>query len=798
MRKTVVVLIGLFLCAMAFAQGHSIRLRLEDSSNGEPVGFATVHITKEGSKTALKYTLSDAEGNVHLEKIRAGKYTIASELMGYKNWQTEIELKGDLDLGTVKVDPDEQFIDAATVSATGNPIIVKKDTVEYNASSFLQTDNDMLEDLLKKLPGVEVSESGTVTFNGEEIKKITIEGKTFFLDDPQLATKNLPSKIVDKLKVIQKKSEQAEFTGIDDGEEEMVIDLTVKKGMLKGWFGNLMAGGGHDIPGKQTSSFGSDNGDWRYQGAGFIGNFTESRQLSIILNGNNTNNRGFNDISGSMMGNMRGGGGGMGRGQGGWGNSNGITTSYMAGANGAWTLFGGNMDLGGNYVFNGTEKEVLERSSKTTYLEDRNLIYDNGIPSKEGERMGGYNLTNSYGHRFGVRLEHKFSENTSIIFQPSVNFGNGNYSQFSRFKTSVDLLDDSPVQTLNDGFTNSTGKNKNLSTDGFFLFRQRLGIPGRTISFMGRYSFSWNQLLDGVNQSLTNDYTNGEISGVERVNQGFKSKSNSTSVFGRIVYTEPLGAGFYAEANYRFSYNRNYSNKETKDYPVLKDKEDGFIAESEGIPNPTYSNEITNESINHTAGLNLMFQKEKIRAQLGVAANPTYTYNRTIRANVDTTYTSKVLNWAPQAMLWYEINDNTNLRFFYHGRSAQPSTSQLMPVPDNTDPLNVSFGNPYLKPYFNHNMRGEFRFTNKKSFSTFNVFFNGSFVQSPIVNATWYGVDGVSYNMPVNGPVSVNANIRTFLNTPIAKSNFSIYNMLNLGYSASSSYVGSNIQTDKF
>jgi hypothetical protein len=168
-----------------------------------------------------------------------------------------------------------------------------------------------------------------------------IDGKSFFLDDPQLASKNIPAKMIEKIKVVEKKSDQALFTGIDDGEHETVIDLSVKPGMLDGWFGNLMAGGGHDVPGE-----GSDMSDPRFQAAAMTGKFSNDSQVSIILNGNNTNNRGFNDVAGGMMQDMRGGG--MGRGSGGWGGGNGISTSWMGGVNGAWDLVDGDMELAGN------------------------------------------------------------------------------------------------------------------------------------------------------------------------------------------------------------------------------------------------------------------------------------------------------------------------------------------------------------------------------------------------------------------------------------------------------------------
>ena len=295
---TALLLVVSFLPAAAQTH-HNITLQVLDASNDEPVGFATVSLSVPGSSTPAKYALSDGEGKAVLEKIKPGKYQLKIEILGYKVFTKEVEVTRAEDLGTFKMETDQQVLDAASVSATGNPILIKKDTIEYNASSFKTTENDMLVDLLKKLPGIEVSEDGTITSNGETINKITIEGKTFFLDDPQLATQNLPAKIVNKVKVVKKKSEQAEFTGIDDGNEETVIDLSVKRGMMKGLFGNIMAGGGHDLtPEAIRKDTWKDADYWRYQGAAMVGHFTDKSQISFIANANNTNNRGFNDLSG--------------------------------------------------------------------------------------------------------------------------------------------------------------------------------------------------------------------------------------------------------------------------------------------------------------------------------------------------------------------------------------------------------------------------------------------------------------------------------------------------------------------
>lgn len=787
--------------APAYAQGGSVRIELSDGKTGEPIAFATVSLLEEGSSKAYKYVLSTSEGKAEFTGVKKGTFKLKAELMGYNAYETTVKVEGKLvDLGMIKMGEDVQVLDAAKVSAVGNPITVKKDTIEYNASSFKTTDNDMLEELLKKLPGVEVGSDGSITANGETITKITIDGKTFFLDDPQLASKNIPAKIIQKVKVVEKKSDQAQFTGIDDGEEETVIDLSLKPGMMQGWFGNVQAGGGHDLQQKWS------DGDWRYQGAAMVGRFTDKSQLSIILNGNNTNNRGFNDMAGSMMSSMRGGGGGMGRGTGGWGGNNGITTSWMGGVNGAWTLFDGDMDLAGNYLYSGSAKSLLEKSDKITYLDNGDqLIYNNGGPESYGRNDGyGYSNTNTQGHRFGVRLEHKFSKNTSILFEPQVNFGSGSYNEYSDFTTSRYRSEYGDTVRTNDGFSHTLGNNKNWSTSGFLLFRQRLGKPGRTLSANVRYSFSGNRLLDALNQSLTRNYdiVDELANSVEDiVNQRITSVSNSQSINTRVSYTEPLGHDLYLEASYNYSWARSHSDKDAYNSGAI----DNFAAGWGGykrdgeVLDKTYSSEITNISQNHNAGLNLQYQKGKLRAQIGASLQPTTTHNSTdsYTRQIDTTYT--VWNWAPQAMFSYEFTDNSELRFFYRGRSSQPSTSQLMPVPDNSDPLNVSFGNPYLKPYFSHNMRGHFGYTNKQTFFSIRGRFGAGLVQNPITSAVWYGDNGGQYSMPLNGPSSGNASVDFFLNAPIAKSNFSIMNFFRTNFSQSSSYIGkSALRTDDY
>lgn len=786
--KLLLVSLAMMLSFSAFAQNSfDVKMKLVDAKTGEPIEFATASLTVKGEKTAAKYALADSEGTVALPKVRKGTYVLKAELLGYKPYEQEIVVEKNLDLGTVKMREDAEIIDAANVTAVGNPIIVKKDTVEYNASSFKTSDNDMLEDLLKKLPGVEVNSDGTITANGETIKKITIDGKTFFLDDPQLATKNLPAKIVEKVKVVERKSEQARFTGIDDGNEETIIDLSIYKGMMNGWFGNMMAGGGHDLPDKgyynDEHRF-ADEG-WRYQGAGIIGNFKEDSQISIILNANNTNNRGFNDLAGGMMRGMMGGGGMMGRGgMGGFGGGNGITSSWMGGANGAFDLFDGDMELSGNYLYNGSDSFVEEESHKITFMQDgSSLINDNTGNSRSG----------SQGHRFGIRLDHEFSESSSILFEPQFNFGSGSYSQRSDFASRTAMGNDTTF--TNRGFNDNRGDNNNWSASGRLLFRQRLGKPGRTLSANINYSFSNNEMA-GFNQSLTQ--TDVDADGVyenDIVNQRFDQLSTNSSLGGRLVYTEPLTSTLFLEANYQYTWNMSKSGKDTYNSGSMDFNESFMNYDPIGETyDPTYSSSILNRYVNQRAGITLSWQKEKINAQIGASLNPTDTHNETNGESYD----SKVLNWSPEARVRYHFNDNSNMMIYYNGRSAQPSTSQLMPVPDNTDPLNISLGNPYLEPYFNHNIRANYRYTNKKTFMSLNAGINGSLVQDAITNAQWYEA-GTRYSIPVNGPGTGSLNGNVMLNAPLGMSGFSIMSMTNARYNQSTSYEGNELlRTDRY
>ena len=781
--STAILLLFTFLPLAAQKAQNSVSATLIDDASGEPVGFATVSISVKNSTTPYKYALTNEKGKATLAEVKNGTYTFKAELMGLQTVEREIVVKDkNIDLGEIRMKTDTKLLDAASVSALGNPVVIKKDTIEYNATSFRTTENDVLEDLLKKLPGVEVDSDGSITANGKTIDKIYIDGKTYFMDDPALASKNLPAKIIEKVKVVKKKSEQAEFTGIDDGQEETVIDLSIQKGMMNGLMGNIRAGAGHDVPVQESSSsqFEPYN-DTRFTTNLFLGNFSEGKQFSVIGNANNGNNMGFGDFAGNMM---RGMGGGMRAGSGG------VTTSYMLGGNAGFDLFDDRMELVTNLAYSGTNTDSDQQSYRETYYDNYNQISNTKNISNSG----------SDGYRFGLRLEHEFSENSSIIFEPQINYGLGSYNTLEEFDTDTDDRNGNITDT-NDGFSYNAGDNHSVQASGRLMYRQRLGMPGRTLVINTNFSLS-NNTTDGLTQSLTRSYIGGAPKD-SIINQHTDQYSKSTSISGRASYTEPLGNDFYAELNYSYNWSRSNSEKTAYDIALMTGdfNVDNHLDYTDGArtKNTAYSNSITNQNIRQEIGANFMFRRDKILLQVGASLNPTRVSNYTERAayTIDTTYS--VLNWSPQAMVFYEPNDFTDVRFRYRGSTSQPSVTQLVPVLDNSNPINQSLGNPYLLPYFSHNFGGEFQYGNPQNYSSFSVRADGGFVQNPIVNSTWTNkLNGMSFTMPVNGPTSSNLSLFMFGNLPIYKQSVLLSNMTRFSVNNSSSYVGNNIDTDKY
>ena len=728
------------------AKGTFFRAVLLDSLTKAPIEFATFHAKYVGDKQPRKYALTDEKGVAVLQGMPIGRATITVEYMGYKTKKFTFDIKrGANEYGELLLSEDNNVLDAVVVSGVANQMVVKKDTIEYNASSFKINETDMLEELIKKLPGIEVDANGTITANGKEIKKVMIDGKEFFLDDPNLATKNLPAKIVEKVRVVERKSEQAQFTGIDDGDEEMVLDLGIKAGMMKGWFGNVGGGLGNPL---------ANDGDMKYEGAAMIGRFTDKSQVSIIANVNNTNNRGFTDVAGNMMGEMRMGG------RGGW-NSKGITTSWMGGINANKNFKREDSDIQGNLMYSGSDKLVEETMDRTTILSPDRTLYN---------YEKGFDKTYSDGIRFGGEFDYKLTDLTSILIRPNINIGKGDYESFNEFNTRTNM------DSTNKGYSRNWGDNNNQSVGTNVILRQKFNRPGRTMSLSVNFNHSNNE-SDGFNYSRTDYFKNNLVDSTAVVDQQFYRQNLSNVIAARLSYIEPLGRNYFIEGAYRYSYRLNESEKNT----YSKDASGAYTVLDE-----MYSTNYENTIIQQQAELNIMKQEEKYNISIGASLQPSKTISE--GRGRDTSYS--VVNFSPIARIDYRFTEDKFLRVRYRGRTSSPSISQMMPINDNSDPLKVVEGNPNLKPEFSHSLSTEYRVNNRQTFSWFSVGADATYTQDDIVSRREYREDGVQVSKYVNtnkGVYSVNG--RIMYNGKIGNSNFTINTFTRAGVNNSISYV---------
>ncbi|MDO5443407.1 MAG: outer membrane beta-barrel protein, partial [Bacteroidia bacterium] len=394
----------------------------------------------------------------------------------------------------------------------------------------------------------------------------------------------------------------------------------------------------------------------------------------------------------------------------------------------------------------------------------------------------------------------EFSKSANIIFEPQISYGWGDNSSLQTQNTS-NLYDNGTTKATNDGFSATNGDSKNMNASGMLMYRQRLGLPGRTLTSTVRFNYS-NTNNDGFTQSLTNNTNalSGETS-QSITNQRTEQLNKNASVNANVTYTEPMGNFFYIEANYQFQWNKQNSNKNAWNSGAVDVFDVNHLNYSTNgeVKDETYSNNIINDSKTHNVGANMLYQSDRLRAQVGATFRPQTTHNVTDRAayKIDTTFT--VYNWSPNAMVMWDANDYLNMRFFYRGNSSQPSISQLMPVPDNSNPMSISLGNPSLAPYFSHNVNSEFRYTNRQKFSSMNLRLNAGMTSNPIVNANWTSPTNVSYSMPFNGKNSTNASLNFTANFPVFVQNLTLSTTTSASTSSSYSYQGgTKINDEKY
>jgi len=720
-----------------------IKTTVLDSLTNEPVSFASVYVIPSKDTTITNFTLTGAEGEAKLEEVPYGSYVFHVEMMGYKPFVKERYFRErEVDMGTIRLKLDEQYLEAAVVSDVGNPIVVKKDTVEFNASSFRVGANAMLKDLLQRMPGMEITEDGKVKFNGEEIDKLTVGGRTFFFNDQSTALNNLPASVVDKIRVIDRESEQTRATGLQDGNREKVLDVALKKEYEKGWFGNAGLKGGTTLGEKEDDDLLRDNRGLLWSGNALVSAYSEKDQVTVIANGQN-----INDSNAVVV--IIGG--------------SGERTSFNQGLSSAAQL-GVNANtsrikdvatsLSVNYKYADTDTGT--RVERTTYQGDGNL----SSSSREGGK--------SYGHGLSANLElEKETGKVNFHFRPNFSYDKSDSYESSRAETSREgSFVNSSVST-----TDNHTERKYVIFDSDISFREIGGKQNRTLSFFVNPFYSVSDGSSGESSVLTTSQ------GDDTRAMTYSSNGVSYGAEGSIRYTEPVGQKWTFSAMADLDWSRSDRVR------------DAFDA---GGRNDYYSSVNRSDYLEQQYDLTAQCKfKEGSWITLGARAFGIQNETFSKSYGIEETTGKDQWDWYFSPTLRFQHtkgNDRISLSLSGYGR--QPYYSDKLPVLDISNPSRLSLGNVYLRPYSTTFFSSNWTRNNREKFSTVMAYLYGQLTDNSVVYALWYDPDGVLYSIPVNtAKQGVSASFVLNYTTPLdAKKNWSLTLSGGAGFYSSISY----------
>ena len=759
--KCLLMLLMILFSPMAFAQqsGVNVTGSVVEQGSDTPIEQATVRLLNVKDSAMVRGVVSARNGSFTLKNVKKGSYLLHITFIGYDPLYQPLQITGKknpVNVGKLELSDGAIELGEAVVIGKAPEVTVRNDTVEYNADSYKVTEGSVLEDLLKKMPGVEVDSEGKITVNGKEVKKVMVDGKEFFSDDPKVASKNLPAKMIDKLQVLDKKSDMAQMTGFDDGEEETVINLTVKPGMKQGWFGNAYGG------------YGSKD---RYEGNAMVNRFVNNDQITFMGGANNTNNMGFSDLASTMFSGMGGGGGR----RGGFGAGSGITSSGNAGLNFSKEFKPDKLTLGGNNRYSHSDNDARSKSDRQNILPGDSSSYDNSEA-----------MSRTKSDNFGVdfRLEWKPDTMTQLIFRPSFSFSHSMNDNFSD-ATTLDNERDTVNTNKSSNYSESNGYNLNASID----FSRKLNNKGRVFSatLSGGNSDSYS---DGMNRSDIVYFNQTDALKNSIIDQRSRYDNKGFNYRAYVSWVEPIGHNNFIQATYSISQRKQEALKN-----VYNQDADGIY----NVLDSAYSQSYRNNFISQRASLSFKSQRAKFNYTIGLNLDPSYSSSENFVG--DTTLskiTRKVVNLSPMAQFNYMFDKRTNLRIMYNGRTSQPSMTQLQPVADISDPTNITIGNPDLNPRYTNNVFIRFQqFTPEKQ-RAFMIMANGSYIINDIVSYTSYnqetGVKTTTYKN-VNGNYS--GNVRMMLNTPLKNKKFSINSMTMASFANSNGYINEEKNTNR-
>lgn len=716
--------IGLVLLLLAgwvmSAHSQSIRGKLLDLVNNKPLAGATLVLTPLKDSLAVRNAVADSTGVFRFQGLPVDSFFLKVRNIGYEEY-TQIVATNDsvpvIDLGTLFIPTSTVQLGDVTVVSKTPPTQQKGDTIQYNASQFKVNPDATIEDLVRKAPGITVEKDGTVTAHGEQVKKVTIDGRDFFGDDASAALKNLPAEVVDKIQVFDRLSDQAQFTGFDDGSSQKAINIVTKSGMRNGQFGRIYAG------------YGTDS---RYAAGGNVSFFKNNRRISVVglFNNINQQNFGSQDLLGvtSSGGNNRGGGnfgGGGNRGgnrSGGGGADNfqvgqqaGISKTNAAGINFS-DIWAKKLEVTGSYFFNNANN-LNEQTLRNQTIEDTAVITDQYSRSE----------SRNYNHRLNLRLEYKMDSANTLIITPSLNFQN-NRSVSNSMSASYRGLDDS-LNTFNGG-TSTERSGYNIRNN--ILYRHSFAKRGRTVSVNLSTSMNKNDGERYVIGKYRFFDPNGGPPKDSAQNQFTDDATNGYNLSANIAYTEPVGKTGQLQVNYSPSYSKNKADQQTFQYDQAGGKYTTF--------DPQLSNKFDNTTITQNGGISYRLGSSRDN-QLSFGANLQHSRLESERIfpnviSVEHSFT----NVLPNLQWRKKISPRSTMNLFYRSSTSFPSVTQLQDVVNNSNPLRVSVGNPNLKQSYTHLVSGRYTFTNTQKGQSFfaNLFLQAT--QNYISNAIFRAV----------------------------------------------------------
>lgn len=726
--------ISLLCLQSALSQKYSLQGIIE-TENNEPVELATAVLLNAKDSVLAGFSITSPKGKFKIDDVPEGNYNLTVSYLGYRDFTQAVEVKGDnkvIELSTINLEVASEVLNEVSITESHIPIMIKNDTVEYNASAFKTQEQDNVEALLKKLPGVEVDDDGTITAHGEEVEKVTVDGKEFFTNDPTVATKNLPADVVEKLQVFDESSDMAAFTGIDDGERTKTINIVLKDGKKAGYFG------------KANLGYGTDN---RYNGNFNINRFTKDVQMSFIGMTNNVNVQGFSfrDYVSFMggIGNFMSGGG------------RGSSTDLPINNGGLGNGFVNTDAFGVNFNWDPSESVTTNTSYFYTGIENiidqeifrENLLGNSGFTTEQDAMVNNASI----GHTINSTIRAELDSTQRIVARITAKVNDGTSMSNS---STINYSDVGLIQSQSLQDVASSADQTTLSVNITHL--KRLSKTGKYFSLNGRLGYSSNDGIGAVNNENTLSNTNGSSENVDILQSQLQTNAQVDYLL-KASYTMPLGGRKYFEIN---ASRRNFNDDFAKEfYDLFPDQQPSEVL------NDLLSNTYKRDFSYNTVGFNIKFNTNKSNLTIGANLQQSI-LNGELEGNTPSIQ-KKYISLLPKLSYTYDMNATSNLRVNYTTNVNEPTLEQLQPIVDNTDPLNIYIGNADLRTENVHQLR--LSYNSYSQFSNIGFFsnINARYIDNNITNSRLIDENFVTTTTPINTDYALNLSGYIGFNAPL-------------------------------